>query len=149
MRSAVIGESAPGLARIILSTEQNKQIARAFLAAVANHEADRLAAMMTDDATYWVQGKPHLFPVCGEKTKAEIYKYMQTPSIFRDGLAQTIGAITAEDDRVAIEVELNGVAPNGKIYNNTYHYLLIFRDGKIARVKEYLDTSAAAEFFGK
>ena len=81
---------------------------------------------MTDDATYWVAGKPHLFPAAGEKTKAQIYKYMQAPSIFKDGLAHTIGAVTAEDDRVAIEVEVRGIAPGGKLYNNTYHYLFIF-----------------------
>lgn len=131
-----------------MSTERNKQTAREFLDACAKHEAPRMAALMTDDATYWVQGKPRLFRHAGEKTREQILAYMSTPSIFKDGLVQTIGAITAEDDRVAVEVEVNGVAPNGELYNNTYHYLFVFRDGKIRRVKEYLDTSAAAEFFG-
>ncbi|HTV96136.1 MAG TPA: nuclear transport factor 2 family protein [Steroidobacteraceae bacterium] len=130
-----------------MTLERNKQTAREFLAASAKHDADRLASLMTDDATYWVQGKPHLFAYAGEKTKAEIYRYMQTPSIFKDGLAQTIGAVTAEQDRVAVEVEVNGIANTGKRYNNTYHYLFIFRDGKIAKVKEYVDTYHAAEIF--
>ena len=130
-----------------MSLEQNKQTAKEFLAASAKHDADRLASLMTDDATYWVQGKPHLFPYAGEKTKAEICKYFQTPSIFRDGLEQTIGAVTAEEDRVSVEVEVRGIAPSGKLYNNTFHYLFIFRDGKIARVKEYVDTYHAAEVF--
>lgn len=130
-----------------MSLEQNKRTAKEFLAASAKHEADRLASLMTDDATYWVQGKPRLFAHAGEKTKAEIYKYMQTPSIFKDGLAQTIGAVTAEENRVAVEVEVSGVAPSGKLYNNTYHYLFIFSGAKIARVKEYVDTYHAAEIF--
>jgi uncharacterized protein len=130
-----------------MNLEQHKQIAKDFLAASAVHDADRLASLMTDDATYWVQGKPHLFPYAGEKTKAEIYKYMQTPSIFKDGLAQTIGAVTAEENRVAIEVEVRGIAPGGKLYNNTYHYLFMFRDGKISKIKEYVDTYHAAEIF--
>ena len=130
-----------------MSLDENKLTARKFLAASVQHDADRLAALMTDDATYWVQGKPHLFPHAGEKTKAEIYRYMQTPSIFKDGLALTIGAVTAEENRVSVEVEVNGIAPTGKLYNNTYHYLFLFRDGKIARVKEYVDTYHAAEIF--
>ena len=130
-----------------MSLEQNKRTAEEFLAASATHDADRLASLMTDDATYWVQGKPHLFPYAGEKTKAEMYKYFQTPSIFKDGLIQTLGAVTAEDNRVSVEVEVRGIAPNGKLYNNTFHYLFIFRDGKIARVKEYVDTYHAAEVF--
>jgi uncharacterized protein len=130
-----------------MSIEQNKHTAREFLAASVKHEADHLASLMTDDATYWVQGKPHLFPAAGEKTKAEIYKYMQAPSIFKDGLKHTIGAVTAESDRVAVEVEVDGIAPGGKHYNNTYHYLFVFRGGKIAKVKEYVDTYHAAEVF--
>jgi ketosteroid isomerase-like protein len=81
------------------------------------------------------------------KTKAEMVAYFSTPSIFKDGLEQRIGAVTAEDDRVAVEVEVEGVAPNGKLYNNTFHYLFRFRDGKICQVKEYVDTYHAAEVF--
>jgi ketosteroid isomerase-like protein len=130
-----------------MSLEQNKQTARDFLIATVKHDAERVASLLTDDATYWVQGKPHLFAHAGEKTKAEICRYMGTPSVFKDGLAQTIGAVTAEGDRVAMEMEVDGIAPNGIHYNNTYHYLFVFRDGKIAKVKEYLDTSHAAEVF--
>jgi ketosteroid isomerase-like protein len=135
------------LERITMSLEQNKQTAREFLVATVKHDAERVASLMTDDATYWVQGKPHLFAYAGEQTKQQIYKYMQTPSVFRGGLAQKFGAVTAEGDRVAVEMEVDGIAPNGVHYNNTYHYLLIFRDGKIAKIKEYLDTSHAAEVF--
>jgi len=125
----------------------NKETAKIFLEAIAVHDADRMASTMTDDATYWVQGKPHLFRAAGEKSKAVIYEYMKTPSIFKNGLKQTLGAITAEDDRVAVEVEVDGIAPNGMHYVNTYHYLFIFRDGKILKIKEYLDTAHAAEVF--
>jgi ketosteroid isomerase-like protein len=130
-----------------MSTERNKQIALDFLDASAKHEADRIAAMLTEDAIYWVGGKPELFSYAGEQTKAQICAYMATPSIFKDGLKQTFGAITAEDDRVAVEVENYGITPNGRVYNNQYHYLFIFRDGKIAKVKEYCDTQHAAEVF--
>ena len=130
-----------------MSLEQNKRIAREFLAASAAHDGDRFESLLTDAATYWVQGKRHLYPYSGERTRAEICQYMRTPSIFKDGLTQTIGAMTAEENRVAVEVEVTGKAPNGKIYNNTFHYLLMFRDGKIERVKEYVDTYHAAEIF--
>lgn len=130
-----------------MNLAQDKQTAKEFLAASATHDAARLAALMTEDATYWVQGKPHLVPFAGEKSRAEILKYMSAPSLFKDGLAQTIGAVTAEENRVAVEVEVRGIAPSGKVYNNTYHYLFFFRDGKIARVKEYVDTFHASEVF--
>jgi ketosteroid isomerase-like protein len=130
-----------------MNTEQKKALVKEYILASGAHDAKRLGEMMTDDATYWVQGKPHLFPAAGEKTRAQILAYMSTPSIFKDGLKATFGACTAEGDNVALEVESLGVAPNGKTYNNTYHYLFVFRGDKIARVKEYVDTYHAAEVF--
>jgi ketosteroid isomerase-like protein len=130
-----------------MSIETNKQLAVKFIKASGQHDAGIVGELMTEDVVYWVQGKPHLFPYSGTKGKAEMCAYFATPSIFKDGLKQTIGAVTAEDDRVAVEVEVEGVAPNGKLYNNTFHYLLRFRDGKICQVKEYLDTYHAAEVF--
>ena len=130
-----------------MDTEPNKQVAVDFLRASAVHDAKRFGELMTDDATYWTCGKPHLFKHAGEKSKETICAYMATPSIFVGGVDVTFGAITAEDDRVAVEAETRGVMPDGRVYTNVYHYLFTFRDGKILRVKDYLDTQAAAEFF--
>ena len=130
-----------------MSTDENKRTALAFLEASAAHDAPRVAALMCEDATYWTCGKPHLFGYAGERTKAEFCKYAATPSLFVGGARVTFGAITAEGDRVAVEAETRGVTPDGRAYSNAYHYLFTFRDGKILRVKEYMDTQAAAEFF--
>lgn len=133
--------------RCFVNLERNKQTAIDFLRASAVHDGGRFAALMADDATYWTCGKPHLFAAAGEKSKAEICAYMATPSIFVGGADVSFGAITAEEDRVAIEAQIRGTLPDGRVYTNVYHYLITFRDGKILRVKEYLDTQAAAEFF--
>jgi ketosteroid isomerase-like protein len=130
-----------------MTIADNKAMALEFIRASGAHDAPALAAMMTEDLVYWVQGKPHLFPYAGTKGKAEICAYFATPSLFKDGLAQRIGAVTAEEDRVAVEVEVEGLAPNGKLYNNTFHYLFHFRDGTICKVREYVDTYHAAEVF--
>ena len=34
---------------------------------------------------------------------------------------------------------------NGRTYNNEYHFLIEIRDGKIAAVREYLDTMHTAD----
>jgi ketosteroid isomerase-like protein len=128
--------------------EQHKQIAREFLRASVQHDGAVVEALLTEDATYWVQGDPALFAPAGDRDRAEMCAYFHTPSMFKDGLKQTFGAFTGEGDRVAVEMQVEGVAPNGKVYRNTYHYLLTFRDGKISGVKEYLDTYPAVTFFG-
>ena len=142
-----LSEGANG--EMIVDLERNKETAKAFLRASAVHDAKTFADLMCDDATYWTVGKPHLFAYAGERPKPDIVAYMETPSIFVGGVEVSFGAATAEGDRVALEAETRGTTPDGRVYTNVYHYLFTFRDGKIVRVKEYMDTQAAAEFFSK
>ncbi len=132
-----------------MSTEHNKQAAIALLQAAGKHDGEAFAALMHPDAVWWTLGKPHLFAYSGEKARADICAYMFTPSNFVGGVHTTFGDITAEGDRVAVEAEIRGELPDGRVYTNKYHYLLTFRDGQVVRVKEYLDTQSAAEFFSK
>ena len=132
-----------------MSTEANKQTALALLRASAVHDGPAFEELMHPEATYWVIGMPHLFAYSGEQTREQICAYMASPSIFVGGVRPKFHAITAEDDRVAVEAEIEGTLPDGRVYTNVYHYLMWFKDGKVLRVKEYLDTQAAAEFFAK
>lgn len=127
--------------------EHNKRIARELLEASAVHDGAKFDALLHPNATYWTLGKPHLFRASGEKTRAAIVAYMSSPSIFPGGVAVRFGAVTAEGNRVAIEAETEGRMPDGRVYTNLYHYLMEFEDGLVSRVKEYLDTQAAVEFF--
>ena len=132
-----------------MSTEDNKRKAIELLQASGKHDGETFAALMHPEATYWTLGKPHLFDYCGEKSRDEICAYMATPSIFVGGVETTFGEITAEGDRVAVEAQTRGVLPDGRVYTNMYHYLFTFRDGQVWRVREYLDTQSAAEFFAR
>jgi ketosteroid isomerase-like protein len=129
--------------------EANKRTAIALLKASGAHDGATFDELLHPDATYWVIGDPRLFAHGGEKTRAEIVAYMSTPSIFVGGVEYSFGEITAEGDRVAIEATTRGTLPDGRVYTNVYHYLMKFRDGKIVRVKEYLDIQLAAEFFAQ
>jgi ketosteroid isomerase-like protein len=98
--------------------------------------------LLTDDVSWWVPGR-------GTVTKAE---FQGMAAGFRAMLAgpftlKVLG-VTADGDRVAVEAESLGKLTNGKIYNNSYHFLFLFRDGKIYQAKEYNDSAHAAEVFG-
>ena len=54
-------------------------------------------------------------------------------------------ALTVQGERVAVEVETLSTRIDGKIYHNSYHYLIIVRDGLICERREYLDTIHARE----
>ncbi|WP_157631303.1 nuclear transport factor 2 family protein [Catelliglobosispora koreensis] len=77
-----------------------------------------------------------------------------TPSIalaaisaeFPSGLTYTVGALIAEQDRVAAEVGSTGVHLNGKPYANHHHFLFTVRDGQIVVANEYMDTKHLHDF---
>jgi ketosteroid isomerase-like protein len=52
-------------------------------------------------------------------------------------------ATESEGSSVALEVESRGDLVNGRLYRQQYHMLMEFRDGRIAAVREYLDTQHA------
>src|SRR3546814_13666227 len=56
-------------------------------------------------------------------------------------------SMTAEGDRVAYEAKGEMVFPD-RVYSNSYHNLLVIRDGLIVEGREYMDTMAVARAFG-
>lgn len=49
----------------------------------------------------------------------------------------TVGTMTAEEDRVAVEVSSRGILSSGEPYRNHYHNLFVIHDGKIRLFREY------------
>ncbi len=123
-----------------MTTDDNRKTALKMVETMGAGGLDE--SLLTDDVTWWVPGR-------GTVTKAE-FKGMAVA--FRQMLAGpfslTVKGVTAEGDRVAVEAESLGKLRNGKTYNNTYHFLFLFRDGKIYQAKEYNDSAHAAEIFG-
>ena len=64
---------------------------------------------------------------------------------FPEGVRFVIHAVTAQDDRVAVEASSQGMHVSGREYRNQYHFLAHLRDGKIVSWKEYCDTEAITE----
>lgn len=129
-----------------MSIEANKHLVSHFFSHFGNKDVASILAMMTDDATWWIGGKPELFPLSGQKTKAQIGEILNSlvPGT-KDGLSITPRGMVAEGNKVAVEAESLGVLANGRTYNNEYHFLIEIRDGKIAVVREYLDTMHTAD----
>lgn len=121
-----------------MTTETNKQTVARFLELFSSGAVAETMAMMTDDATWWVAGT---MPISGTYTKAQFEKLLSgVLDVCTGPIRIEARAWTAEGDRVAVEAESFVDTQNGRKYNNLYHFLFKVRDGKIAAVKEYLDT---------
>lgn len=127
-----------------MSTEQNKATAAEFFARFSASDIPGALATMTDDATWWIPGKPELSPAAGLYQKDRITKlFYAMLKQLKSGLKMTVKGMVAEGERVAVEVVSEGDLKNGRQYRQEYHMLLEFREGRICAVREYLDTQHA------
>ena len=125
-----------------MSTEQNKQIVREFFERFSAGDVPGALGLL-DDAVIWrAMGREGGLPMSGEMNKDGIGNLI---GVVRDtfppeGMKLTPTGWTAEGDRVALEMESYGEMTNGKVYNNHYHFSIVVSDGKIASLREYMDT---------
>jgi ketosteroid isomerase-like protein len=137
------------IGKTTMSTEDNKQIVREFCDHFRTSNVDGLIDAMTEDATWWVNGKPNLFSSAGTKTKAEAASMFRNMfSAYTTGLDMKIINMVGEGDSVAAEARSRATTKLGKIYENEYFFLFKIRDGKIAIVREYTDLMYVQETFG-
>lgn len=124
-----------------MTNETNKQTVARFLELFSSGAVKETMAMMTDDATWWVAGT---MPISGTYSKAQFEKLLSGVLDACTGPIRIEPRLwTAEGDRVALEAESFVDTRNGRKYNNLYHFLFRVRDGKVASVREYLDTMHA------
>jgi ketosteroid isomerase-like protein len=127
-----------------MTSERHKQIAAELFVRFNASDITGVLSLMADDATWRVPGKPELSPAAGVYDKERLGRLFQRMlARLEHGLKMTVLGMVADGDRVAIEVESSGDLRNGRQYRQQYHFLIEFRDGKIAAVREYLDTQHA------
>lgn len=119
----------------------SKQIAHDLFARFTAADLDGVLDLMTDDVTWRIPGNPELIPTAGDYDRKRLRRlFDRMYSQLTDGLQMTVIDSIADGDRVAVEVESRGDLRNGRQYRQKYHFAITIRDGKIARVHEYLDT---------
>jgi ketosteroid isomerase-like protein len=127
-------------------SEANKAVVRKFIAALGKGDAAGLAAVITQD----------IEAVCtGSSLMAMTRKYDDVlgagallSMMTKNGIAFTEISMTAEADRVAAEFAGQATLVNGEAYNNEYFFLFSIRDGKIYRMKEYMDSLMVERVLG-
>ena len=123
-------------------TDQNKKITKEFFEALSNG-SDEYLDFYTDESIIWTAGNN---AIGGTRTKEEVVSFAQNIlSAFPTGITFNIEGMTAEDERVAVEINGEAMHASGATYNNQYHFLLIIKDEKILELKEYMDTQLAAK----
>jgi len=125
----------------------NKEVVSDFLATFSRGDVAGVLERMADDATWWVSGT--IDGMSGTYEKETFGGLLQgVKSLYKGGAMKfEPRSMVAESSFVAVEATSYAELNNGRIYSNQYHLLFELRDGKVLRVKEYMDTQHAHAIF--
>src|SRR5262245_27951870 len=112
-----------------MSAEENRKTAIKFVTTMADC-GGLDEKLVTDDFEWWASY--HHGVMNTSEIKAMVASLTQMPRLPDMNVVGTV----AEGDKVSVEVSGKCTLPSGKPYNNWYHFVLVFRDGKIRQVRE-------------
>jgi len=122
------------------TTTANKALALHFLDLAFGMKMHDAIALLCEDASWWVIGDPEKIKVAGLNDKGRTIRMMSgMHKVLPQGMRHEVVGVTAEGERVAVEVEAEGPWHDGRTYRNAYHFLFTIRDGKVASIREYMD----------
>ena len=126
-----------------MSTEQNKQTVIDFFDQMSNGNVKGFVDLYHDGGAVWTSGNTL---ISGTQKTSAIREFAGgIYDAFPEGLKFKINSMTAEDDRVAVEAESEGMHVSGVKYQNFYHFLFILKDSKVLLLKEYMDTEKVTD----
>ena len=128
-----------------MGSAENKAVVKAYFDAVnKGHLTDDLLEFMTDDVTWWIQKASPSAGIYEGKAGVKRLFSIDIP-IFTAALEVKILRMVCEGDTVVAEAEIRSKNKNAKEYLNQYSFWMDIRDGKICRIREYLDTLYAQQ----
>lgn len=131
-----------------MGVAENKQVILDFYEAGAQGDMDRCFALLADDITWTNIGTTRFSGTyVGKQAIAEDLLGPLFGNL-KAGIASKIERLTAEGDIVVAQTSGTAETLDGKPYNNTYCQVIKVSDGKIAAVKEYMDTALIDSVFG-
>lgn len=128
--------------------EFNKRVVLQAYAALKAGEVAGYFDRMTDDVTVTYFGN-HRFSRTF-RGKGDIMENFVPPLLDRlEGpIKITVTNAIAEGDQVFVEAQGESRTKDGLDYNNLYGIVLKLKDGKIAEIREYMDTELTKAIFG-
>lgn len=123
-----------------MTAEEKKDLVKQTWGAFTKGDIKAAFANMSDNVSWLVPGTtPNVAGL--KKGKDEILKFMSgVGTVFPEGLQTEIRRTYCDGDTVVVELTNRGKVANGKFYENEYCFVFELEDGKIRRIREYVDT---------
>ena len=127
-----------------MSTQENVQIVKDFIAAIGRGDKQGLLALVAEDIEWIIPGED--WPLAGtHRGHAGLAEVLQKAS---DAVETTFPAppeFVAQGDRVlVVGVATGKIKATNKPFKDEWVFDIAVRDGKVAKIREYIDTQALA-----
>lgn len=132
-----------------MSIEANKQLVRDTWGAVSAGDIGGFLGNLADSVTWTFFGSHRFAGIFDGKEELVAKLFAPLGEVLADGIKVHIDSLTAEGDRVVMEARGEAQTKTGEHYNNYYCIVITVHEGKIAHVREYLDSELVTKIFGR
>jgi uncharacterized protein len=130
-----------------MNAEDNKRAAMATWKAFASRDPAEIAAMFTEDAEWFAPpGNATAAALNATKHvmgKADIVQFIafEFGKLFARDVKLDFKGLYGDGDIVVVEHRLRATLANGAPYDNDYCFVLEMENGRVRRMREYMDTA--------
>jgi uncharacterized protein len=125
------------------TAEDNKAFVKKFFAAMNAGDVDFIVQAYAENGQLQTMGNTL---ISGTFSREEIAASAGGIfDVFPNGISFTIIDMIADGDKVAVEATSEGEHVSGQTYSNEYHFLFEIQNGKLLRLKEYMDTERVTD----
>src|ERR1700677_4761722 len=127
-----------------MTIEENVQIVKYFFAAMGGHNKQDLLALVAEDIEWIIPGED--WPLAGtHRGRAELAAVLQKASEEVEMTYPEPPEFVAQGDRVlVVGVATGKIKATNKPFKDNWVFDITVRNGKVTRIREYIDTQALA-----
>jgi uncharacterized protein len=128
-----------------MNIEENVQIVKDFFAAMGSYNEQALLALIADDIEWIIPGKG--WPLAGtHRGHTELAAVLQKASAEVEMTYPKPPEFVAQGDRVfVIGIATGKIKATNRPFKDDWIFDITVRAGKVAKIREYIDTQALAE----
>ena len=127
-----------------MSIEENVQVVKDFFAAMGSYNKQDLLALVVEDIEWIIPGED--WPLAGtHRGHAELAAVLQKASEEVEMTYPTPPEFVAQGDRVlVVGVATGKIKATNKPFKDDWVFDITVRNGKLTKIREYIDTQALA-----
>src|SRR5271155_3511083 len=127
-----------------MSSDKNVQVVKDFLAAIGSGDKQRVLALVAEDIEWIIPGQG--WPLAGtHRGHAELGAVLQKASEEIETRYPTLPEFVVQGDRVlVVGVATGKIKATNKPFKDNWVFDITVRDGKLTKIREYVDTQALA-----